>query len=157
MLDRVISGGQTGPDQAGWRAARACGLATGGWMPLGFLTEAGPCPEFAELYGAVELPTADDPARTRKNVEDSDGTIWFGSLESRAFRTTHGATLRKSPAYPLLIVHTGATTPSHVVTCIRMNKIRVLNVAGNPESSSPGIGERVERFMLAVLRKLAEG
>jgi Circularly permutated YpsA SLOG family len=34
MLDKVISGGQTGAAQAGWRAARAVGIATGGWMPL---------------------------------------------------------------------------------------------------------------------------
>ena len=47
MLERVISGGQTGADQAGWRAARAFGIPTGGAMPKGFLTEDGPCPEFA--------------------------------------------------------------------------------------------------------------
>jgi hypothetical protein len=29
MLDRVISGGQTGADQAGWRAAKQCGISTG--------------------------------------------------------------------------------------------------------------------------------
>jgi Circularly permutated YpsA SLOG family len=68
MLDRVLSGGQTGADQAGWRSARACGLAIGGWMSLGFLTEDEPRPEFAELYGAVEMPTADYPSRTRRNV-----------------------------------------------------------------------------------------
>ena len=33
MIDLVISGGQTGVDQAGWRAAKACGIRTGGWMP----------------------------------------------------------------------------------------------------------------------------
>ena len=32
MLERVISGGQTGADQAGLRAARACGIPTGGWL-----------------------------------------------------------------------------------------------------------------------------
>ena len=33
MISRVISGGQTGADQAGWRAAKRCGIATGGeWM-----------------------------------------------------------------------------------------------------------------------------
>src|SRR3954453_21838055 len=58
MLERVISGGQTGADLAGWRAARAAGIATGGWMPRGFWTEAGERPEFAELYGAaaIDLP-----------------------------------------------------------------------------------------------------
>ena len=49
MIDRVISGGQTGADQAGWRAAKASGIPTGGWMPKGFLTEDGPRPEFAGL------------------------------------------------------------------------------------------------------------
>jgi hypothetical protein len=57
MLDRVITGGQSGADQAGWRAARAAGIPTGGFMPKGFLTEDGPRPEFAEEFGAVEMPT----------------------------------------------------------------------------------------------------
>jgi hypothetical protein len=33
-------------------------------MPLGFLTEDGPRPEFADLYGAREMPTPDYRART---------------------------------------------------------------------------------------------
>jgi hypothetical protein len=53
MLDRIITGGQTDADQAAWRAAKAFGIPTGGWMPLGFLTEAGARPEFAELYGGL--------------------------------------------------------------------------------------------------------
>jgi hypothetical protein len=74
MLDRIISGGQTGADQVGWRAARVCGIPTGGFVPLGFPTEDGPRPEFRELYGAVELPTASYPARTARKVEESDGS-----------------------------------------------------------------------------------
>ena len=42
MIKLVISGGQSGADQAGWRAAQACDIPTGGWMPFGFLTEEGP-------------------------------------------------------------------------------------------------------------------
>jgi hypothetical protein len=88
MLDRVVSGGQTGADQAGWRAARAAGIPTGAWMTWGFLTEAPdgrgdePHPEFADLYGARELPTANYADRTRANVRDSEATIWFGSTDS---------------------------------------------------------------------------
>jgi Circularly permutated YpsA SLOG family len=155
MLDRVISGGQAGADQAGWRAAKACGIPTGGWMPKGFLTEDGPCPEFAELYGATELPTAYYPARIRRNVLESDGTLWFGSFDSGIFTTTHDATLLRSDAYPFLIVHR-VTKPLDVAWWIRSNKVRVLNVAGNRELINPGIGERVEVFMLAVFRKLAK-
>jgi len=40
----VVSGGQTGVDQAALRAARASGIATGGWAPKGWATEAGPAP-----------------------------------------------------------------------------------------------------------------
>jgi hypothetical protein len=49
MLDRIIGGFQGGADQGAIRAAKALGVPTGGYMPLGFLTEAGPRPEFAEL------------------------------------------------------------------------------------------------------------
>ena len=59
MLERIVSGGQTGADQAGWRAAKALGIATGGWMARRFLTEDGPRPEFRKLYGAVEHPSPD--------------------------------------------------------------------------------------------------
>jgi RNA polymerase sigma factor (sigma-70 family) len=41
MVRKVISGGQTGADQAGLFAAEAFGIETGGWMPKGFLTLAG--------------------------------------------------------------------------------------------------------------------
>jgi hypothetical protein len=57
MLDEIVTGGQTGADQADWRVARAFGIPTGGSMPKGYLTEDGPRPEFAALYGAVEMPT----------------------------------------------------------------------------------------------------
>lgn len=39
MLRRVISGGQTGADQGGLRAARACDLTTGGTAPALWLVE----------------------------------------------------------------------------------------------------------------------
>jgi hypothetical protein len=58
MLERAVGGGQTGADQAGWRVAQAYGIATGGWMPRGFLTEDGPRSNFADRYGARELPTS---------------------------------------------------------------------------------------------------
>jgi hypothetical protein len=44
MLERIITGGQTGADQAGWRVAQAFGIRTGGGRPRGFLTEEGPRP-----------------------------------------------------------------------------------------------------------------
>jgi hypothetical protein len=44
------------------------------------------------------------------------------------------------------------TRPSQVVAWLAEKGVRVLNVAGNRESTAPGVGERVERFLGAVLR-----
>jgi hypothetical protein len=75
----------------GWRAARAFGIATGGWMPLGILTEEGPRPEFAALFGAVEIPTPDYRARTKRNVADSATTLRFADAAPPGARATLGA------------------------------------------------------------------
>jgi Circularly permutated YpsA SLOG family len=155
VLDRVVSGGQTGADQAGWRAARASGIATGGWMPADFLTEAGPRPEFAEMFGAVEMPGDGYPERTRANVRDSDATIWFGNPDSPGGRTT----LRACTGFgkPVYLVIEGLTQPADVVAWVEAEEVRVLNVAGNRESTEPDIGDRVERFLIAVFGGLVEG
>jgi hypothetical protein len=86
MLEKLISGGQTGAEQAAWRAARFCNIPTGGWIPKGFLTEAGPRPEFAELYGALEMPTDDYRTQTEQNLRDGHATLWFGSTRDSAAR-----------------------------------------------------------------------
>jgi hypothetical protein len=153
MLDQVISGGQTGADQAAWRAAKSFRVRTGGWMPRGFLTEDGPCPEFAELYGAAEMPTESATARTERNVESSDATLWFGETMTAGAQATVQAcqNFRK----PFMPIHPDASfEPSHVVAWISQNQVRTLNVAGNRESDEPGIGERLERFLGQVLQQL---
>jgi Circularly permutated YpsA SLOG family len=153
MLDKIVSGGQTGADQAGWRAAAAFGVPTGGWMPKGFLTEDGPRPEIADQYGATEMPTDSALARTERNVQDSDATLWFGETTTSGAQATVGACLQSGK--PCLPVYPGASfEPAHVATWITENRIRTLNVAGNRESDEPGIGERVERLLGAVLQQL---
>lgn len=49
----------------------------------------------------------------------------------------------------------GLMRPSVVADWLQKNPhIKALNVAGNRESNEPGIGERVERFLAAVFRRL---
>jgi hypothetical protein len=90
MIQLVISGGQTGADLAGWKAARSANIPTGGWMPKGFLAEDGPRPEFAELYGAKEHHSREYPPRTRQNVNESGVVLWFGDSKSRGGKLTLG-------------------------------------------------------------------
>jgi len=91
MLERVISGGQTGADQAAWRAARR--HPHRGLDAPGFQTEDGPRPEFARQFRAEEHPSdrvpdlrttpdnarVENAARTVSNVLAADGTLIFAS------------------------------------------------------------------------------
>ena len=51
MLKRVISGGQTGVEQVALRAAKALGIETGGWAPIGWKTEEGESAWLGAEYG----------------------------------------------------------------------------------------------------------
>ena len=67
----IISGGQTGVDRAALDSALSYRVDCGGWCPEGRQAEDGPIPArypLTELGGGYA-------ARTRKNVEDSDGTV----------------------------------------------------------------------------------
>jgi hypothetical protein len=118
MIERVVSGGQTGVDQAGLRAARAAGIPTGGAAPKGWLTESVdgrrnvPAPWLSE-YDLVECPEPGYPARTRANVRDSDATLWFGDFLSSGGRTTLDAC--RALDKPFMLVFQGVTRPSQVV------------------------------------------
>jgi hypothetical protein len=48
---------------------------------------------------------------------------------------------------PFMLVFQGITRTSQVRAWLEEKAMRVLNIAGNGESKSPGIGERVERFL----------
>ena len=71
---KIVSGGQAGADRAALDAALACGVSCGGWCPEGRLAEDG---RIADSYPIVELPGAGYRQRTRRNVQDSDGTAIF--------------------------------------------------------------------------------
>ncbi|MGH9425849.1 MAG: YpsA SLOG family protein [Terriglobia bacterium] len=74
----IISGGQTGADQAGLRAARAVGFRTGGYAPVGWFTEDGPQPALLQGFGLVECDRPGYAARTFANVEAATGhrVVW---------------------------------------------------------------------------------
>lgn len=153
MLESIVSGGQTGVDQAALRAAKRFGLETAGWMPSGCLTEDGPRYDLLETYGMRELPGADYPARTRKNVDDSDATLWLGDHWSPGGKLTVGYCQRVGKS---CIVSDMAPGQAGVVAAWvkELLDLRTLNVAGSRESRCPGIGERAEAFLADVLRLL---
>ena len=137
---KVISGGQTGADQAGLAAAHDCLIETGGWMPAGFLTSAGLRPSFAKKYGMKDTKFRGYRDRTRKNVEESDGTIWFGNPDSPGGKLTINTA--KELGKPVLEVKFDKSTlkvGEKIARWLLLENIQTVNIAGNREDTNPGI------------------
>ena len=81
MIERIVSGGQTGCDRAAFDAALARSIPMSGWVPLGRTDEEGVIP--ARYPNLSEVGSADPAVRTEANVRDSDATLLIshGPLE----------------------------------------------------------------------------
>jgi hypothetical protein len=157
-LKRVISGGQSGADIGGLKAAKACGIATGGWMPKGFLTEDGPRPEYERLYGMFALPTSEYTKRTRRNVEFARGTLCIArrwNADGVAATLRYAEELRRPMLkidYPKSPRARLKTAPEEIYRWLVDNNIFVLNVAGNRESNAEGIEQFTYELMVQVFQ-----
>lgn len=163
MLTKIISGAQTGADRAGLIAAKQVGLDTGGWMPKGYLAQdEGPTgnryhPEFAEMYGIKEHSSPKYPPRTAMNVKQSDGTIRFATnWASSGERLTLRMIKQYSKPYIDVDPNSDDVPPDLVARWILDNNIKVLNVAGNSERTSPGIARFTVDFLLSVFELLRD-
>jgi hypothetical protein len=152
---KVISGGQNGADQAGLRAAKACGLPTGGWIPKGCRTLDGPRPDLLDEYGMTEHASEKYPPRTEANVKDSDGTIRFAKTFSSPGEkcTLKAIKWYNRPHFDVNI--SKPPDPEEVLSWLKKYDIKVLNVAGNSEQTAPGIGDFVFDYLSGVFKKWA--
>lgn len=147
MLQKIISGGQTGADQAGLRAAKACGLETGGWLPQGCITLEGARADLLSEFGMKEHAGSGYPPRTEANVRDSDGTVRFAEKFSSAGEkcTLRAIKWFNRPHFDIDVKN--PKDKSLLLDWLRENDIKVLNVAGNSEETSPGIGAFVYNYL----------
>jgi hypothetical protein len=160
LIAKVISGGQTGADQAALLAARAAGIPTGGWAPWDWMTEDGPAPWLAD-YGLQMHPDRDTyPERTERNVRDADACLWFGNPHSPGGRLTLSLCAEHDVDCWVVI---SESTPQDVADWLRGTVFPgndegvVLMVAGNRESRAQGIGEQAMRFLTDLFGLLKEG
>ncbi len=147
-LKKVISGGQTGADQAGLVVAKNFGLKTGGWMPKNFKTLEGPRPDMAVLFGCQEHPSNDYASRTERNVFESDGTVRLaGVFTSRGENCTLRA-IKKYKKPHIDIDLTDLPPLAFLVDWIKNHNIEVLNVAGNSEETYSGSFRKSQTYLM---------
>ena len=160
MLELVMSGGQTGADQAGLRIAKQFGIPTGGWMPSDWQTEDGSRPEFQQLYGMKCLHTGGYKERTEANVRLSNGTIRFAAdFNSMGEKCTLNAINDNNKPYMDIDINNPLSTASDVVAWIRKNNIKKLNIAGNTQPANRNarafkITEFTEQFLTELFTEL---
>jgi Predicted Rossmann fold nucleotide-binding protein involved in DNA uptake len=137
--DQIISGGQTGVDRAALDIAIELGIVHGGWCPRGRRAEDGCIPPG---YRLRETNVTDYAERTRRNVEEADGTLILNQGELQGgteFTAQYAALLQK----PLLIVDLDqACSPDTLRNWLAVHQIHILNIAGPRESKSPGIYQK---------------
>ena len=143
MLEKIVSGGQTGAGRAALDFAIKHGIPHGGWLPKGKLAEDGP---LADRYELKEMPSDSYPARTEQNVIDSDGTliISHGPLTGGSDYTREMAKKHKKPCLHIDLSRTsiheaGAT----IVIWLMGNAVSALNVAGPRASKDPYVYDQV--------------
>jgi hypothetical protein len=139
LLEKIVSGGQTGSDRAALDWAIAHGIPHGGWCPAGRLAADG---ALDARYQLQETESAGYRQRTRRNVADSDGTLIVnrGELTGGTLLTQEFARKLGKPCH---VVEAGEAPSAErcaaVLQWMTTHAIRQLNVAGPRESKQPGI------------------
>ena len=149
LIDKLVSGGQTGVDRAALDAALRLSIPIGGWCPRGRLAEDGPIPQH---YPLCETTTEDVAVRTELNVIDSDGTLILttGVPIDGTVLTKLSAKHHARPFLEISLDH--PTAPAEVHAWLQRYRIRVLNVAGPRESHQPGfVYKTAFEFLLLAL------
>ncbi|MBI1315122.1 molybdenum cofactor carrier [bacterium] len=162
VIERIVSGGQTGVDRAALDVALQAGVPCGGWCPLGRRAEDGRIPD---RYPLIETSERDYSIRTERNIIDSDATLIIsgGPLTGGTALTRNLARRLGSPLFivdlreyesakPNLL---GATVLDQLEQWLTENRIHTLNVAGPRESQQPGIYARASQLLRQLFSRIA--
>jgi len=150
MLKKVISGGQTGADQAALDVAIKLGIPHGGWIPKGRKTEDGVLPD---KYQLIEMPESSYAKRTEKNVIEADGTLILshGRLVGGSEFTRKMALKHNRVWLHIDLTKVAAFEASQRITSwLFSSNIEILNVAGPRASSDPKIYKATMDILEAV-------
>jgi hypothetical protein len=156
IVEKIVSGGQTGVDRAALDFAIARRIPHGGWCPRGRLAEDGaiePC------YELKETPETEYAQRTGWNVSDSDGTVIFTvapELTGGSALTRDLAAALGKPCLHLSKMRADGAAPATLREFIRRHSIRTLNVAGPRLSTEPGACDFATQVLEELCRERAD-
>ena len=144
MIKKIISGGQSGAEQAALDAAIDFHIPHGGWIPKGRIAEKNPLPA---KYKLQEMPPSSQLDETEQNVVDSDGTLiisqgTFIENVDDIFKTV------KKHRRPWIHIDLNITAPLDAVLKIRSwiieETVEVLNVEGASAGEAPQLYEKTK-------------
>jgi len=142
---KIVSGGQTGVDRAALDIAIEQSMQHGGWCPRGRKAEDG---TIDSRYKLMETESDDYLERTRRNIEDTDGTLILntGTLKGGTALTRQFA---EKMGKPCLVVDPQFTdTIEHVRQWIMENDIHTLNIAGPRSSKNKSIYQLSRHYLM---------
>ncbi len=140
---KIVSGGQTGADQAALDWAISHEVPHGGWCPKNRKTEDG---KVDPKYQLVETPNANYLERTEWNVRDSDATVIFTltpTLTGGSKKTFEFAQAHKKPC----LHFRPGVHPKFLRSFVEKNNVSTLNIAGARLSGASGIVEFVNNSL----------
>ena len=108
----IRSGGQTGADRAALDWAISMGIPHTGWCPEGRIAEDG---IIDRKYQLLETMSSKYSERTRKNVEDADGTVLFSISEKLTGGTLLTLQFAQRATKPWLHLHPAQEQPAQLL------------------------------------------
>jgi hypothetical protein len=144
LIEKIVSGGQTGVDRAALDVSLELGISCGGWCPKGRLAEDGP---IDERYPLEETTSEDYSQKTKQNVRDSEGTLILTvgkPTGGTALTKTHAETIGK----PCLVMNLNQKPNAATFhDWIQTHRIQILNIAGPRSSQQPKIYKKTTQFL----------
>ena len=165
MITEIISGGQTRVDQAAFDAAIELTLPYFGKCPQGRIAEDGFIPQrfssLEQISGEFRTENDSYDAITKKNIEESDGTLILVPKIPLPTNIKDGTLLtieevKQQKKHHLLVDLSKSQTlnASEIINWINHRGIKKLNVAGPRESNARGIYNLSLELLKATLLQL---
>ncbi|MDK2979289.1 MAG: hypothetical protein PWP52_2003 [Bacteroidales bacterium] len=150
QLLKIITGGQSGVDTGAMDFALDYGYPLGGYCPKNRKSENG---EIPQKYPLTELTSEKYIDRTKKNVLASDGTLIIKDKQPLGAGSADTIVLCKKYKKPFFMAETNLQPEGYdeFISWLKINNIRLLNIAGNRESQSPGIAKKAYTLLELLL------